>query len=59
MDLSKVKLRKTETKESKAPNVVLCATSEDYTRLMAETYIEQCIFIFLILINLNFVIFFI
>eukprot|EP00026_Physarum_polycephalum_P011538 Phypoly_transcript_11772.p1 GENE.Phypoly_transcript_11772~~Phypoly_transcript_11772.p1 ORF type:complete len:347 (+),score=55.63 Phypoly_transcript_11772:89-1129(+) len=43
MDLSKVKLRKTETKESKAPNVVLCATSEDYSRLMHETYIEQYI----------------
>jgi hypothetical protein len=44
MDLSKVKLKKTETKEAKAPGVVLCADSEDYQRLMAETYIEQCIY---------------
>lgn len=50
MDLSKVKLRKTETKETKAPSVVLCATSEDYSRLMAETYIEQCIFFKIIIV---------
>lgn len=44
MDFSSVKLRKTEVKERKSePSVVLCANSEDYSRLMHETYIEQYI----------------
>lgn len=41
MDLSKVKLRPTKTKENTArPMEVICKDSEDYHRLMEETFLE-------------------
>jgi hypothetical protein len=43
MDLSKVKLKKTETKDSSTQRAMiqLCQTSEDYQNLMEETYLEK------------------
>jgi hypothetical protein len=35
------KLKKVDTKQKEAPKMVICADSEDYSRLMKEAYFEE------------------